>query len=248
MIDLLTLERYCNDLLAVDSFDDYCPNGLQIEVGERVVRMMAGVTACQALIEQARDWGADLLLVHHGFFWKGEPSPLRGMKGRRIATLIGAGINLLAYHLPLDAHRQLGNNAQLGLRLGFEDGTPAGAGMIWSAEPASPLSGEALGGRIAQALDREPLYIPGHSRPLRRIGWCSGAAQDALGQAAALGLDAYLSGEASERTTHEARELGIDYFAVGHHASERYGVDALGRHLTARFELEYRFCDVANPV
>jgi len=248
MIDLLTLERYCGDLLAVDSFDDYCPNGLQIEVGERVARVMAGVTACQALIDQARDWGADLLLVHHGFFWKGEPSPLRGIKGRRIATLIGAGINLLAYHLPLDAHRRLGNNAQLGLRLGFEDGAPCGAGLIWSTELAQPPSGEALARRIARALGREPLHIPGHRRPLRRIGWCSGAAQDALGQAAALGLDAYLSGEVSERTTHEARELGIDYFAVGHHASERYGVDALGGHLAARFGLEYRFCDVENPV
>jgi dinuclear metal center YbgI/SA1388 family protein len=250
MIDLLSLESYCNGLLNSATFEDYCPNGLQVESCERVARLMVGVTACQGLIDAARDWQADVLLVHHGFFWRGEPAPLRGIKGRRIASLLTAGISLLAYHLPLDAHASFGNNAELGRRLGFAGSTTEGddEGLIWQAELSEAISAEALSQRIDQALGRLPLHIEGHQRPIKRLGWCSGAAQGYIERAAAMDLDAYISGEVSEQTVHVARELGIDYFAAGHHATERYGVQALGRHLAERFGLKYRFVDVDNPV
>ncbi len=249
MIDLLTLEAYCNDLLDARSFEDYCPNGLQLEAGDKVARLMVGVTACQALIEAASEWQADLLLVHHGFFWKGEEPALRGMKGRRVQRLFEAGVSLMAYHLPLDAHPLYGNNAELGRLLGFPDAAPETAGgLIWQAELAPPLSGPELGSRLAQALGREPLHIAGRQGSIARVGWCTGAAQGNLEKAAALDLQAFISGEISESTVHAARELGIDYFAAGHHATERFGVQALGRHLAERFDLEYRFVDIANPV
>ncbi len=250
MIDLLTLEAYCNDLLEAPGFEDYCPNGLQVEAGDEVTRLMVGVTACQSLIEAARDWRADLLLVHHGYFWRGEPAPLRGMKGRRVRTLFETGISLLAYHLPLDAHPTYGNNVQLGRLLGFASAAPAeaGPGLIWSARLDRPLAGESLRAHIAQALGRDPLHIPAAERDIARVAWCTGAAQDYLEKAAALGADAFISGEVSESTVHIAREMGVDYFAAGHHATERFGVQALGRHLAERFDLEYRFVDIDNPV
>ena len=250
MIDLLTLETYCNDLLNASDFDDYCPNGVQVEAGSEVGRVLVGVTACQSLIDAARDWRADLLLVHHGYFWKGEPAPLRGLKGRRVRSLFDAGISLLAYHLPLDAHPVYGNNAQLAQRLGFAAAAPADAdyGLIWQAGLEEPMSGEALGSQIAEALGREPLHIAAADRPIARVAWCTGAAQGYLEQAVRLGADAFVSGEISESTVHIAREMGVDYFAAGHHATERYGVQALGRHLAERFGLEYRFVDIENPV
>jgi len=249
MIDLLSLETYCNGLLDSAVFEDYCPNGLQVESCERVTRLMVGVTACQALIDAARDWQADVLLVHHGFFWQGESAPLRGVKGRRIASLLTGGISLLAYHLPLDAHATYGNNAELGRRLGFDGrATEGDGGLIWQAELPEAILAAELSQRIGQCLGRQPLHIEGHQRPIQRIGWCTGAAQGYIDRAAALGFDAYLSGEASEQTVHMAREMGIDYFAAGHHATERYGVQALGRHLAERFGLIYRFVDIDNPV
>jgi dinuclear metal center YbgI/SA1388 family protein len=249
MIDLLTLESYCNEQLAVDSFDDYCPNGVQVESGSKATRLMTGVTACQALIDAARDWGADVLLVHHGFFWKGEPAPIRGMKGRRISSLIDGRISLLAYHLPLDAHPEFGNNRQFGERLGFAQIETADAGgLIWNTQLTRPLPPGDLSARIERALGRIPLHVPGHGHACQRIGWCTGAAQGYLERAADLGLDSFISGEISEQTVHIAREMGVDYFAAGHHATERYGVQALGHHLAQRFELEYRFVDIDNPV
>jgi dinuclear metal center YbgI/SA1388 family protein len=250
MIDLLTLETYCSELLDAAAFDDYCPNGIQVEACEQVGRLMVGVTACQSLIEAARDWRADLLLVHHGYFWKGEPAPLRGVKGRRIKSLIDARVSLLAYHLPLDAHPLYGNNAQLGQRLAIEQPAPAeeGTGLIWQGRFEPPLSGAELSVRIAKALGREPLHISAGQGPIDRVGWCTGAAQGYLERAVSLGLDAFISGEVSEATVHMARETGVDYFAAGHHATERYGVQALGRHLAERFTLEYRFVDIDNPV
>ncbi len=250
MINLLTLETYCNELLSAPAFEDYCPNGLQVEAGERVGRMMVGVTACQSLIEAAGEWGADLLLVHHGYFWKSEPAPLRGIKGRRIRRLFESGISLMAYHLPLDAHPVYGNNAQLARRLGFSNASPAdeSTGLLWQANLEPPVSGAELRAQLTRALGREPLHIRGREEPIRRIGWCTGAAQGYLEQAAALGLDAFISGEISESTVHMAREMGVDYFAAGHHATERYGVQALGRHLAERFGLEFTFVDIDNPV
>ena len=245
------LEAYCNDLLQADSFEDYCPNGLQVEAdtGE-VRRLISGVTACQALIEQAVAKGGDLLLVHHGYFWKGEPAPLTGVKGRRVRTLMQQGISLLAYHLPLDAHAELGNNSQLGRRLGLPGAAPlpGSNGLLWQAQLATPETPKALGERIAAAVAREPLCILVDERPVRHVGWCSGAAQGYIERAAAAGLDAFVSGEISEQTVHLARELGIHYYAAGHHASERFGVQALGRHLADKFGLEHEFVDIPNPV
>jgi dinuclear metal center YbgI/SA1388 family protein len=250
MIDLVTLEDYCNNLLCVETFDDYCPNGIQIEASTVVKKLMVGVTACQGLIDAAASWEADALLVHHGYFWKGEPQSLRGYKGRRVGSLFRHGVSLLAYHLPLDAHPVFGNNRQLGNRLGLPAAGPAkvGQGLIWAAELAEPVSAETMARRLSQILGREPLHISAERQLLTRIGWCTGAAQSAIEAAAAHGLDAYISGEISEPTVHLARELGIHYFAAGHHATERYGVEALGRHLAERYQLEWRFCDIENPV
>ena len=248
MIDLFTLERYCNGLLDSDSFDDYCPNGLQLDAGQGQVRRLASaVTASLAVIEAVAEQGADLLLVHHGYFWRGEPSPLTGVKGRRVRALIKDGISLMAYHLPLDAHPALGNNRALGDLLGMQGGAPLADSLVWRGElPAGPL--QAFAQQLEQVLDRAPLVIAGGEHPVQRIGWCTGAAQSAIQQAAAAGLDTFISGEVSEATTHLARELGIHYLAAGHHATERFGVQALGRHLAERFDLEHRFVDEQNPV
>lgn len=249
MIEAAELVRYCDTLLESGRYDDYCPNGLQIEGTRPVNRIACGVTACQAMIDEALAWGADLLLVHHGYFWRGEPPALVGMKGRRVRTLMGAGVSLVAYHLPLDAHERLGNNAQLGRVLGVRDATPTGAGkgLLWWGRLAEPLPGEVLAQAIAAALGRPPLHVAACGRPIHRLAWCSGAAQDLIEEAAMLGADAYLSGEISERTPHQARELGLDFFGAGHHATERYGVQALGAHLADRFGLEHRFFEVDNP-
>lgn len=251
MTELAALEQYCNRLLAVDHFEDWCPNGLQVEAGTgRVRRVLSAVTASLAAIEGAAEAGADLLLVHHGYFWKGEAAPLAGIKGRRVAALFRHGISLLAYHLPLDVHPELGNNRQLGLRLGWEQGVPAedGDGLLWQAELSEPESPAQIAERLQRALGRAPLHLPGGGDRIARIGWCSGAAQGGIEQAAELGLDAFISGEASEQTLHLARELGIHYFAAGHHATERFGIQALGMHLAEKFGLEHRFLEIQNPV
>lgn len=250
MIDLLTIEHYCDNLLDTAQYEDYCPNGLQVEAGQQVQKLMVGVTACQALIDEAAAWGADLLLVHHGYFWKGEPAPIRGFKGRRVASLLRKRISLIAYHLPLDAHTELGNNRQLADVCGFPkpEATSAGHGLVWQSNLPGGITAGLLSARLGECLQREPLHIYAGVERIERIGWCTGAAQGFLEEAASLGLDAYLSGEISESTVHVARELGIHYFAAGHHATERYGVQALGRHLAEKFTLDYRFVDIENPV
>ncbi|MDJ0807311.1 MAG: Nif3-like dinuclear metal center hexameric protein [Gammaproteobacteria bacterium] len=249
MIDLLTLERYCDEQLAANEFDDYCPNGLQVEAGSQVQRLMVGVTACQALIDEAVAWEADLLLVHHGYFWRGEAAAIRGMKARRIAALLGHGISLLVYHLPLDAHPVWGNNRQLAELCQFPrpQATAAGRGLLWRSTLDGGISALDLGRGLSDVLGREVLHIRGGNDRVQQIGWCTGAAQDFIGDAAQLGLDAYISGEISESTVHAARELGIHYFAAGHHATERLGVQALGRHLAENYALDFRFVDVDNP-
>lgn len=252
MVRLNDLLNYTDSLLGIDDYQDYCPNGLQVQGRDEVRKIVTGVSASQALIDAAVDIGADLLLVHHGFFWKGEDPRIVGMKQRRIKALFANDISLAAYHLPLDGHEELGNNAQLALRLGitvarrFGPGPMGGIAMM--GELPQALSAEVLALRIADALQREPLLIKGGAKPVKRLGWCSGAAQGYLEQAAALGMDAFISGEISEHTVHAARELGIHYFAAGHHATERYGVKALGEHLSKLFTLESHFIDMANPV
>lgn len=250
MTSAVELADYCNLLLGVERFTDYCPNGLQVEGDRPLRRLVTGVTASQRLIDAAVEAEADALLVHHGFFWKSEAAPLIGLKGRRIATLMRAGLSLLAYHLPLDAHPELGNNRQLADLLGLQEACPSSGAddLLWCGDLAEPLPGTALASRVAHLLEREPLHIAVLTRPLSRIAWCTGAAQGAIERAAALGVDGYLSGEISEQTVHLARELGIDYFALGHHASERYGVQALGAHLAASFGLEHQYIEIDNPV
>jgi len=246
-IDLL---NYCNQLLKPTAFKDYCPNGLQVDAGQHdIKRILTGVTASQGLIDQAIEYKADLLLVHHGYFWKGEAAPLIGIKGKRIRHLMQNNISLMAYHLPLDAHPTLGNNAQLGRLLGFYKSQPsADNSLIWQHNLQHAMTAQEFSGLLFESLNRQPTFISSHSRDIKQIAWCTGAAQSYLEQAAELGADAFISGEISEQTTHLARELGIHYFAAGHHATERYGVKALGQHLAEQFNLEHTFYDEDNPV
>lgn len=246
MVELQQLLEHCERRLEPARFADYCPNGLQVEVNGEVQRLVSGVTASLAQIEAAAEAGADTLLVHHGYFWKGEAQPLSGVKGRRIRALYEHGINLVAYHLPLDAHLELGNNSRLGARLGLAGAPCNEDGLLWAADLAEPLSGRDLAARIGQALARDPLHID-LGRPVQRVGWCTGGAQGYIEQAAAAGCDAFISGEISEQTTHLARELGLHFFAAGHHATERYGVQALGGELADAFDIEHRYIEVDNP-
>lgn len=243
------LVSYLDELLQPAKFRDYCPNGLQVEGRAEIRRIVTGVTACQALLDAAVERGADALLVHHGYFWKGEDGRITGIRKKRLASLLANDLNLLAYHLPLDAHPELGNNAQLAKRLGLlPEGRFAEQDIAWYGQLPAALPAAALAERIALVLGRPPQMIGDAARPVRRIGWCSGGAQGYFEQAIALGLDAYVSGEISEPTVHLARESGAVYFAVGHHASERYGAQALAVHLAERFGLECEFVDIDNPV
>ncbi|WML91134.1 Nif3-like dinuclear metal center hexameric protein [Thiothrix lacustris] len=251
-MNLYTLETYLNKLLNIGKFRDYAPNGLQVEGRAEVTRIVTGVTASHALLDAAVEYGADAVLVHHGYFWKGEAPVIRGMKKQRIATLIQHDISLLGYHLPLDAHPELGNNAQLAMLLGIrnegvmDERELQSVGNIGSV--SEPVSLADFGQQVATALAREPLLIAGGEHPVQRIAWCTGGAQGYIQQAFELGADTYLSGEISEHTVHFARENGIHYIAAGHHATERYGIKALGKHLADEFGLEHRFIDINNPV
>ena len=249
MATLEAVAAYINDLLHIQDFRDYAPNGLQVE-GRRVVnKIISGVTASEALIDAAIEQDADTILVHHGYFWKGEDPCLTGMKGRRIRKLIKHDINLLGYHLPLDAHHKLGNNARLAELLGFvSEGVMDEQGVGNYGVMKRPCSLQTLGQHIEKVLARKPLLIAGGDHPIQRVAWCSGGAQKYLQSTVKFGVDAYLSGEISENTVHEARELGIHYIAAGHHATERYGVQALGEHLSNKFDIEHQYVDIVNPV
>jgi len=235
--------------LDVERFADYCPNGLQVEGTRPVRRLVSGVTASLALIDAAAELGADALLVHHGWFWKGEDACLVGLRGERVRRLMATGMSLLAYHLPLDAHPSLGNNAQLARVLGLEaEGSGGDRDLVWHGRLARPTGAAAFGRRIARRLGRRPLAVGALEREITRVAWCTGAAQDYLDDAIALGADAFISGEISERTTHTAREAGVVYFAAGHHATERFGVQALGEAVAEACGVEHCFVDVPNPV
>ena len=243
------LNRYLDGLLEVSRFRDYCPNGLQVEGRSDIRRVVSGVTASLDLIQAAIAEDADAILVHHGFFWKGDDPCLTGTRRARIALLIARELNLFAYHLPLDAHAEFGNNAQLGRRLGLvETGRFADqeVGVRGVLETPMRLGEFAL--RVKQRLGREPLVIGDGAREVRQIAWCTGAAQGFFEEAIKLGPDAYLSGEISEQQVHLARESGVAFIAAGHHATEKYGVQALGEHLAAHFGVQHRFIDIPNPV
>ncbi len=240
---LQTLDRW----LTPENFQDYCPNGLQVEGRDQVRRIVSGVTASQALLDAAVKAGADMILVHHGYFWKGEPQAVTGMKKARIKTLLTHDINLVAYHLPLDDHPEFGNNRRLADVLDIANPRPL-SGLLWEGELKEALSAEAFADYLAERLDRRPLHLGSGPDMIRRVAWCTGGAQGFLPQAVNAGVDAYISGEASEPTTHTARECGIHYFGAGHHATERYGVQALGEALAREFGLEHQFIDCDNPV
>lgn len=250
-VSLEKLVSAADSLLNPAAFNDYCPNGLQVAGRESVARIVCGVTASQALIERAIDERADVLLVHHGFFWKGEDPCITGIKYRRIRALIDHGISLLAYHLPLDAHPQLGNNARLASLLGIEvvdgleAGNPQSVGNI--GKLAEPMATAQFCQRVAEQLGREPLLVAAGDHPISTIAWCTGAAQGYIERAALRGVDAYLSGEISEPTVHSARELGVHYIAAGHHATERYGVQALAARLAEDLGLDWQFIDIDSP-
>ncbi len=232
-------------------FQDYCPNGLQVEGRAEVGLLVSGVTASLALLEAAIEAGADAILVHHGYFWKGEPPAIVGTKRRRLQLLLSRDVSLLAYHLPLDAHPTLGNNAQLAHRLdieitgGLQPEVALPIGNV--GRLAQPLAPEAFAALVGERLGRQPLLVRGGDHPIATIGWCSGGGQGYIEQAAALGVDAFLSGEISEQTVHSARELGIHFIAAGHHATERYGAPALAAALAAECGIAHRFIDIDNP-
>ncbi|WJN58761.1 Nif3-like dinuclear metal center hexameric protein [Pseudomonas sp. SO81] len=250
-IALTTLVEEADRFLGAARISDYCPNGLQVEGRPQVRRIVSGVTASQALLDAAVEAEADVVLVHHGYFWKGEDACITGIKRRRLQTLLGNDISLLAYHLPLDVHAEVGNNVQLARQLDItvegplDPNNPKVVGLLGSL--AEPMSARDFARRVQEVLGREPLLVEGQGM-VRRIGWCTGGGQGYIDNAIAAGVDLYLTGEASEQTFHSARENGVGFIAAGHHATERYGVQALGDYLARRFAIEHLFIDCPNPV
>lgn len=252
MITRQELTAYLHNFLACANFNDYAPNGLQIEGTPKIGIICTAVTASLEAIREAVKRKADALLVHHGYFWRGEDPVIEGMKRNRIAELMRHDINLLGYHLPLDCHPELGNNACLGKLFELESisshsvkGTPD---LLWTGYFSDSKSHADMLALLTEKLQRMPLHIAGNDKPVRHVAWCSGAAQDFIEQAHALGVDAYISGEVSERTFYQAQEMGIHYFSCGHHATERFGIEALGKHLATQFNLQHYFIDSHNPV
>ncbi len=244
-----TLRDYLDTLMQSARFRDYCPNGLQVEGRAELRRIVCGVTASQALIDAAIGRRADAVLVHHGWFWKSEDGRITGFRKRRMASLLAHDINLFAYHLPLDAHPELGNNAQLAARLGWRiDGRFGEQEIGFVGVPPAPTFASVLADNVANSLGRTPLLIGDPQREVKRIAWCTGGAQGYFEAALASGADIFVSGEISEQTVHLARESGMLYLAAGHHATERYGVQALGAHVVEKFGIECEFVEIDNPV
>lgn len=243
------LADYNSSLLQTGLFRDYCPNGVQVEGRAQVRRIATGVTASQHVLDAAIAWGADAILVHHGYFWRNEEATIVGIKKKRIAQLLRNDVSLLAYHLPLDAHPELGNNAQLGKLLGLVEQARFGEqNLVWLGSLAQPLQLEQFTRQIAGTLQRTSQLIGDRNKSISKVAWCSGGAQGYFEAAIAQGVDAYITGEISEQNFHLANETGVAFIAAGHHATERYGIQALGEHLASRFGLEHRFFDQDNPV
>lgn len=251
MILLKELEQYLSEYLSVPTIKDYCPNGVQVQGRRQVVKIVCGVTACLPLIEHAASVGADAILVHHGYFWKGEDPRIIGMKARRIEKLFRANLSLLAYHLPLDVHPEVGNNVALGEYLGWpvegEFGYRDGVALCRWGRFAKEKNIEALSMHMADKLGRDPLVVAAENRPIKKIGWCTGGAQGFIEDAVEAGVDLFVTGEVSEQTVHIARENNIHFISAGHHATERYGIQALGNHLADRFGMDVEYVDIDNP-
>lgn len=248
-MELKELVNYTRQLLEVERFTDYCPNGLQVEGSSEVKKVVSGVTASMALLEAAKKAGADAVLVHHGYFWKGEDASVVGLKRKRLKFLLENEMSLLAYHLPLDAHKSLGNNAQLARLLEIDI-------TAWSGNQNILAQGELAGAQslrrftehLTKKLNRTPLVIGQQDKVLRKVALCTGGAQAYMQEAIDLGVDVFISGEISEQTVHLARESGVAYIAAGHHATERYGVQALGAHLAEHFDVLHEYIEIDNPV
>ena len=251
---LTDLNNYLNQLLKPEQFTDYCPNGLQVEGRAEIQHIVTGVTASYDLLEAAIAVKADAILVHHGYFWRGESAVITGIKKRRIQFLLQHDISLIAYHLPLDAHAEFGNNVMLAKQLGLTVTGWAGpknkneSNMLLLAELSAPLSLKEFAQIMDIKLNRAPQVIGDLTQIVQKVALCTGAAQGYIEQAVEAGVDVYISGEISEPTVHIARETGVSYIAAGHHATERYGVQALGAHLADKFGLTHTFIDCDNPV
>jgi dinuclear metal center YbgI/SA1388 family protein len=243
------LRDYNASLLQTSLFKDYCPNGIQVEGRTEVRRIATGVTASQQVVDAAITWGADAILVHHGYFWRSEDATITGIKKRRIAELLRHDVSLLAYHLPLDAHPELGNNTRLGKLLGLtEQGRFGDQNIACLGELDPPQTLAQFAAWIGGRLQRTPQVIGDNARNIRKVAWCSGGAQGYFEEAIARGVDAFITGEISEQSFHIANESGVAFIAAGHHATERMGIKALGENLAERFGLEHKFFDQDNPV
>ena len=243
------LNNYLNTLLQPERFSDYCPNGLQVEGRPEINKIVTGVTASMALLQAAWQANADAIFVHHGYFWRGEALPITGIKKQRIQFLLGHDINLFAYHLPLDMHPDIGNNVMLAKQLGLTVSSWAGEKNVLAlAELNRPQTLKEFAALIQANLNRKPQVIGDENQSIKKIAICTGAAQGYIEQAVEAGADVYISGEISEQTVHVARESGMAYIAAGHHATERYGIQALGQHLAQKFNCQHEFIDMDNPV
>ncbi len=250
-ISLRELESELNKTLQPNLFQDYCPNGLQVEGRSEVSKLVSGVTASLALLKAAIELKADAVLVHHGYFWKGENQTVVGMKKDRIKLLLDNDISLFAYHLPLDMHASLGNNAQLGKLMGVETktaiGRPGEPELVLIGELPQPKASNEFSRMLAEKLNREPVWVDAGPDLIKTIAWCTGAAQNYFELAITTGADAFITGEISEPSAHLARESGVHFFSAGHHATERYGVQAVGEHLATQLGVQHQFVDIDNP-
>lgn len=247
---LNALDAYLSELLTPSQFNDYCPNGLQVEGRGEVNKIVTGVTASLALIEAAIAYDADAILVHHGYFWKGESQPVTGIKKKRLQALLKNNISLFAYHLPLDAHPTLGNNIMLGKVLGIPitRWLDKQQNMLAVADLDRPMTIDAITEQVSQALGRTPQVLAGSKQTVQSVAWCTGAAQSMMAQVVDADIDLFITGEISEQTYHIVQETNTAFMAAGHHATERYGIQALGEHLAETQGLTHIFVDIDNPI
>ena len=245
------LRLYLDGLLKVHEINDFCPNGLQVEGKPQLKKIVTGVTASQALIDEAVKRNADAILVHHGYFWKGEAQPIVGMKKRRIKSILDNDLNLFAYHLPLDVHPEYGNNRQLAKLLNLENISAVSGvkptGVVMKGELPSPMTADEVAALLSKKLNRHVLCEDKSGSLLSTLAWCTGGGQGYIETAVEIGVDGFITGEVSEQTIHTAREMDVAFFAAGHHATERYGIKALGEHLKEHFSVDVEFVDIDNP-
>jgi dinuclear metal center YbgI/SA1388 family protein len=247
MTDVKTLGQTLDALLQPEKFRDYGPNGLQVEGAREVRKLVSGVTASRSLIEAAIAADADAILVHHGLFWRGQDGRVTGWMRERLRLLLAHNIHLFAYHLPLDAHPELGNNAQLGRVLGWQADARFGEQDLGFVGACEPTRAEALSAHVQSVLGRSVTCVPGDDRAIGRVAWCTGGAQGYFEAAIAVGADAFITGEISEPQAHLAKETGVAFLACGHHATERYGAPAVAAHVAAQLGLAHSFIDIDNP-